>query len=419
MVGMTFQKRASVAIAGAGLAGLCLAQRLLAEGIDVQLYEADEGPFVRRQGYRITVDKHGQQALRQSLPAPLADLAFATAGAPGGYFRFTNQNLRDAVKLRFKPTPGAARQMDRQVLRSVLLVGLADRVHYGKAAVGLDTNGSDNLLLRFADGTAVTAPVVVGADGIGSALRPRVLPGNEPEPVGLGGIYGRTALVRDGAEVIPQVLAKSGVLAIGDQPGRAFFFTTMRYPEPPPTAFARLAPGHAVVPATDYVMWGITLTEAESREAGAPDAAALREYAGWLAKRFHPLVRSLINSADEDATVLAAFSAARRPREWALPRATLVGDAVHAMPPFGAHGGNTALRDAALLGGKLIAAARANAPVEPAITCYQDEMVPYAFKAVDSATAMTRRLTAAGRLQRWLLLAGLPRLHRVTVADSS
>jgi 2-polyprenyl-6-methoxyphenol hydroxylase-like FAD-dependent oxidoreductase len=50
------------------------------------------------------------------------------------------------------------------------------------------------------------------------------------------------------------------------------------------------------------------------------------------------------------------FVVGARPDAFGFARATLMGDAVHAMPPFGAHGGNTALRDAALLGRKLTSA---------------------------------------------------------------
>jgi 2-polyprenyl-6-methoxyphenol hydroxylase-like FAD-dependent oxidoreductase len=85
------------------------------------------------------------------------------------------------------------------------------------------------------------------------------------------------------------------------------------------------------------------------------------------------------------------------------------------MPPFGAHGGNTALRDAALLAGKL----RQAAPGGSAATVlaeYQDEMTGYAFAAVESAAKSMRRLTDSSRLQRWFLLRLLPRLHPVTVS---
>jgi 2-polyprenyl-6-methoxyphenol hydroxylase-like FAD-dependent oxidoreductase len=65
-----------------------------------------------------------------------------------------------------------------------------------------------------------------------------------------------------------------------------------------------------------------------------------------------------------------------------------VGDAVHTMPPFRAHGGDTALRDAALLGGKLADAFADGASpgaVGAALASCRDEMIPYAFAAVDSA----------------------------------
>jgi 2-polyprenyl-6-methoxyphenol hydroxylase-like FAD-dependent oxidoreductase len=405
----------SVAIAGAGLSGLCLAQSLVAAGIGIRLYEADSGPFMRRQGYRITVDQHGIAALRQCLSPSLMALALATASRPGGYFRFTNSDLRDAVKLKFDATPDSGRQMDRQVLRSVLLVGLEDRVHYGKTAVAVESAGGD-LVLRFADRTAARASVVVGADGIGSVLRRQIVPGAEPVNTNIGGIYGCTALVQHGDSVLPDALGKSGVLAIAGTPGRAVFFTSMRFHEPPQEAFARLAPGHCVASGDDYVMWGMTLIDSEMPTGDAmPGSAALQSHAAHLASSFHPIIRRLISTADRDATIFTRFAVGRRPDAWPLPRTTLIGDAIHAMPPFGAHGGNTALRDAALLGQKIIAASSGETSIESALSAYQNEMLPYAFKAVDNAAKMMHRLTSTNPLPRWLLLKLLPRLHGITI----
>ena len=58
-----------MAIAGAGLSGLCLAQYLTRAGIDVHVYERDPGPFVRRQGYRIILDRHGLRRCARACPA--------------------------------------------------------------------------------------------------------------------------------------------------------------------------------------------------------------------------------------------------------------------------------------------------------------------------------------------------------------
>jgi 2-polyprenyl-6-methoxyphenol hydroxylase-like FAD-dependent oxidoreductase len=208
----------TVAVAGGGLGGLCLAQSLAQAGIDVQVYERDPEPFARRQGYRITVDRYGRAALQQCLPARLSELAAAVAGAPGGYFRFTNKDLRDAFKLTFKADPAGGGQMDRQTLRAILLIGLEDRVHYGRHATGV-TEGPDAATLHFADGTSVTASVVVGADGSSSLLRAQVLPDHEPADTGSMALYGRTPLVVGGRPLMPPALGKSGVLAIGDEPG--------------------------------------------------------------------------------------------------------------------------------------------------------------------------------------------------------
>jgi 2-polyprenyl-6-methoxyphenol hydroxylase-like FAD-dependent oxidoreductase len=406
----------SVAIVGAGLSGLCLAQHLRRNGVDAQVYERDAGPFARRQGYRITVDADGLGALRASLPPDLYDLAVAVAGRSGGYFRFMNQHLREAFKLSFEETEDGERQMDRQVLRSILLIGLEDRVHHGRKATAIETEDGGNRL-RFEDGTSVNARVVIAADGIGSALRDQILPGGGPEDTGVAGIYGRTPLLQNGERVLPAELDRSGVLALGDHPGRAVFFTAMEFAQHPKTAFADR--GVPALDLDDYVMWGVVMPRTDIPGGTAwNDAPALQRLARDAAADYHPAVRRLIAAADPEATMLSRFAVGRRPGPWAVPHSAVMGDAVHAMPPFGAHGGNTALRDAANLGAKLVAAFAAggsSGAIGDALAAYREEMVPYAFKAVDMAEGMMRRLTGSKGVQKWVMLKLLPSLHRPVV----
>ncbi|MFC4065883.1 FAD-dependent oxidoreductase [Actinoplanes subglobosus] len=408
----------SIAIAGAGLSGLCLAQYLMRAGIDVHVYERDQSPFIRQQGYRIILDRYGLEALRESLPRPLYRLALATGDEPGGRLRFTDSRLRDAFTITFKDEPDATRQVDRATLRSILMTGLDGRVHYGRAAAGVDGGGPTGLRLRFADGTSVPADVVVGADGVGSALRAQLMPDADPAGTTMAGVYGRSPLLQRGGSVIPDALRTSGVLSIADRPGRAFFFTSMRFGERPRQAFARVAPGSYAPTDDDYVMWGMLMRQREVPAAARGDLLALRDLAVRMSADFHPLIRRLVATAELDTTVLNPFATGRRPQQWAVPRATLMGDAVHVMPPFGAQGGNTALRDAALLGRRIADAKASGMPVEEAIAEYQDEMVPYAFRAVDTAAALMRRLTGDAAAPHWVLTRVLPRLHRVTVPES-
>jgi 2-polyprenyl-6-methoxyphenol hydroxylase-like FAD-dependent oxidoreductase len=325
----------SVAIAGAGLSGLCLAHYLTRAGIDVHVYERDPGPFVRRQGYRIILDRHGLQALRESLPRPLYRLALSTGDEPGGHLRFTDSRLRDAFTITFKDEPYATRQVDRLTLRSILQSGLHGRIHYGKAAVAVDNGGPAGLRLRFADGGAAAATVVVGADGVGSALRAHLMPDADPTHTPMLGIYGRSPLRHNGGSVIPDALRTSGVLAIADQPGRAFFFTSMRFGDSPREAFARLAPGSYAPTGDDYVMWALLLRQEEVPIGVRGNLLALWKLAARSSTDFHPLIRRLVDTAELDTTVLNLFATGQRPRRWAVPRATMMGDAVHAMPPFG------------------------------------------------------------------------------------
>ena len=71
---------------------------------------------------------------------PTCSICFSPRpGDPGGYFRFTNQNLGGIFKLTFKADPSGAnlrvpRQADRQNLRTLLLSGLQEPVRFGREA---------------------------------------------------------------------------------------------------------------------------------------------------------------------------------------------------------------------------------------------------------------------------------------------
>lgn len=84
------------------------------------------------------------------------------------------------------------------------------------------------------------------------------------------------------------------------------------------------------------------------------------------------------------------------------------------MPPTGAHGGNTALRDAALLTTKLREAANNGKPIEWAIGEYQKEMLDYAFKEVRSSMRMLQRSNMSNPVLRFAMLRVVPWLRSLT-----
>jgi 2-polyprenyl-6-methoxyphenol hydroxylase-like FAD-dependent oxidoreductase len=57
-----------VRIIGAGTGGLCLAQRLKQDDVEVEVFERDHTPTDRLQGYRLSINATGRRALKACLP---------------------------------------------------------------------------------------------------------------------------------------------------------------------------------------------------------------------------------------------------------------------------------------------------------------------------------------------------------------
>jgi 2-polyprenyl-6-methoxyphenol hydroxylase-like FAD-dependent oxidoreductase len=408
---------ARINIVGAGLSGLCLAQALVPVGFDVHVYERDPDPHARPQGYRLTTDAHGVAALKSCLPPQLFEAVCATASTGGdvGYMRFTNQHLGEIFTLTFKRDgqregERVFGQLDRSTLRTIMLSGLSGRVHFGTAVTDVETT-NDGAVLRFSDGSSARSELVVGADGVNSQIRAKTLPGCPIVDTGTWGIYGKTPLVINGESLIPAALKDSGVLALGGS-GRFFFYTAMAFDNAPQNVFDRLVPDQKPPITEDYLMWAIACPKGSlGQDVWEQGPVALHQRALDAAADYHPLLRALVEQADVDYTILTPLSAATRPKNWPVSAATLMGDAVHAMPPTGAHGGNTALRDAALLASTLQRAAQTGTSLQKAVGEYQHGMMPYAFREVKSSVAVLSRTSMRNPLARLAMLRLVPSIR--------
>ncbi|MEU6142694.1 FAD-dependent monooxygenase [Streptomyces sp. NPDC047081] len=211
-------------------------------------------------------------------------------------------------------------------------------VRLGARCTGVEAR-PDGALLRFGDGGAVEADVVIGADGVHSVVRNTVA---EPAPPTYSGLCAFRAVVP--ARAAPEfALRPAQTLWLG--PGRHF----VHYP---------IAGGSAVnvvgiAPAGDYTVesWNATAT---SEEFGA-------EFAGW-----DPRVRDLIAAGGTPGRWALLDRAPLR--HWSRGRITLLGDAAHPMFPFFAQGAAQSIEDAAVLARCL--AASPDEP-EPALKRYE------------------------------------------------
>jgi 2-polyprenyl-6-methoxyphenol hydroxylase-like FAD-dependent oxidoreductase len=397
--------RVRVAVAGAGLGGLCLAQGLRRAGAEVTVYERDDEFAVRRQGYRLHVDARAGLALQECLPPGLLAAFQATCGQASTRLTVVSERLRVLKELTVgdpaadRYAPGTlSTSVNRLTLREVLAAGLDGVIVPGREVTGYEADGKA-VRLHFADGREAEADVLVGADGVNSAVRRQYLPAAEPTDTGGRCVYGKIPLRPAALELLPAALDAGFTAVIGRGLGMATGLVRFRN-RPEQVAGVRLSP------AEDYLMWGLTAARGQfgvtDEQLLALSPAELHALSAELIRGWHPDLRALHAMADVEETFLVRIRTSPVVDAWQPSRVTVLGDAIHAMSPAAGSGANTALRDAAQLCRALTATA-AGDDITTAIGQYEHQMRDYGYAAVTaSARAEAERGTLRNPLLSWL-----------------
>ncbi|MGW8328912.1 FAD-dependent oxidoreductase [Streptomyces sp. NPDC055897] len=360
-----------VSVVGAGLGGLALAQGLRGAGIEADVFERDAGIGARFQGYRLMLNPIGFQAVRDCLPTrwhPLLDEIVMDASAEQ---LILDPRLNEIGRL------GAGRTgivVDRQVLRHLLLTGLT--VHTDAALTGYQVLANGKVQARFARRDPVTADLLVGADGVTSAVRGVLSPGTTPTDTGVRFVIGRTPLTDE----FTGLSQAYGSKITGH--GVSLLLGAMRFRTPPRLAAEQLAPEVTLPDMGDYVRWAMILPPngASGDQTATAQDAVLARMEGW-----HPELRALIEQADPDNSTLLSIRTVKPGERWASGPVTLLGDAIHATSPTGGNGANTALRDADLLRRRLIETGEGRQDLLSAVDAYERQMFEYGAEAVRSS----------------------------------
>ncbi|MBW4722140.1 FAD-dependent monooxygenase [Saccharothrix obliqua] len=159
-----------VVVAGAGIAGLTLAGRLAALGHTTVVVERAAGP--RPEGYMIDFFGPGYDvAERMGLLPRFHELGYRFAEAT--YHDERGRRRAGLDFARFAATVGGRMtSIMRPDVEHILRTALPPAVdlRFGAAVTDVD-NRADGVSVRLSDGTALDADLLVGADGIHSAVR--------------------------------------------------------------------------------------------------------------------------------------------------------------------------------------------------------------------------------------------------------
>ena len=178
-----------VIIIGAGLGGLTLGQGLKKAGISFSIFERDESPAFRPQGYRLRINGDGSSSLRKTLSSDVWELLEKTTARTN--LGFTSLDPLSGNVTSHKPGPGPPRPgmptedpsgvytCDRATLRAALMVGLDSDLHFGKTFSSYTSLPAGEIEVLFTDGSTVQGSLLVGADGIGSRVRQQFLPNHK------------------------------------------------------------------------------------------------------------------------------------------------------------------------------------------------------------------------------------------------
>jgi hypothetical protein len=209
-----------VIVAGAGLGGLCVAAGLRRAGFRVLVLERDAGLASRPQGYRININLVGDTALRACLPESHFELYRDTSHRQiDASVDIFSSDLRPLLhRIGDIPETGPApAAVDRCILRAIL-IDVAKDERLGCEVVDARPH-KDGVGVQMSDGSSIQGDLLVAADGATSNLRKRYLPGHEPDPLGIAGIYGRTPLDTKALTWLPRGVVEQRFIGVTDGAG--------------------------------------------------------------------------------------------------------------------------------------------------------------------------------------------------------
>ncbi len=315
-----------IAVVGAGLGGLTAAAVLLRQGHRVRVYE--QSAQLAEVGAGIQLSANAMKVLdRLGLRDRLAGVAVRPEAFE--FRRFDSGELLHRLPLgaQHEAQHGAPYlQLHRADLREALAAAVREMdpaaLVFGARVLDVRED-SGAVHLAFAEGRApAVAELVVGADGIKSAVRTHVL--GDDAPVFTGQVAWRCMVP---TERIPTALRTEVVSTIWCGPRN-----------------------HAV---TYYLRGGewvnfVGCVERPCEEGNwttrRPWAELDADYAGW-----HPMVRAVIDRVERGQCFRWALNQRAPSPRWSSERITLLGDAVHATLPYMAQGAAMAIEDAAVL----------------------------------------------------------------------
>jgi 2-polyprenyl-6-methoxyphenol hydroxylase-like FAD-dependent oxidoreductase len=396
-----------VLIIGGGLGGLCLAQGLKKAGISVTVFERDRTPDDRLQGYRIHIEPQGNRALYACLPPDLFNTYVSTSGSGGNGYRIVTDQLKELVFFRAPATTDKSNpteldlSVSRITLRQVLLAELDEIVHFDKTFTHFQERPEGKITAHFEDGTSVAGDVLVAADGGSSRVRQQFLPQARRVETGVVAIMGKAPLTDEiRSLLIPGRL--DGATTILGPKGYGMFIALHELSQRSVKHLAAMGgneeaafqyqPDLLFDNTSDYLFWAFVARREKFPFKEAPEhlaGPALHTVALGMVQGWHPNLQQLVGQAEPSTVIYKPLRTSTPMRPWETKRITLVGDAIHSMPPTRGIGGNTALRDASLLCQQLVAARKGEKPLLQTIHDYEAEMIKYSFKAVrDSMQAM-------------------------------
>lgn len=323
-----------VAIVGGGVGGLTAYIALRHFGLEATIYE--QAPVFTRVGADLNLTPNAVKALDG---LGVGDAIRTTAARPT--FRISRTWDTGEETSRIPMSDEAERKYGSpqltihraEVLNALLEAVDPDDLVFGKQLEKIvEHRDADEMVatneMVFADGSAHEAEVVVGADGIHSAVRNSLFGADNPVYTGI--VAYRAVIPADRLPDLPNLDA----------------FTKWWGPDPSTQL--------VVFPlnrGNDIFVFATVAQEEWSEESWtAPgDMGELREhYSG-----FHPEARALLDACD---SVLKSALRVRDPLPtWTKGSVTLLGDACHPMTPFMAQGAGMAIEDAVVLARALAA----------------------------------------------------------------